>query len=274
MFANRLSIGALALALALTLTLFLTLSFVARADVALATLSVSRSGDKVIVLATAEVTADDATTWDVVTGYDRLPDFIPDMQTPFPQSPLAPFPMFGNDDYLILKGRDAGAFRQGYLRVVGGTTWHWSGLCWRHLPVDLRLKSTYGVGRDWPFSYEELEPYYVKAEQEMGVSGPTNPKEHSPAQRSAPYAMESLAYGTADRRFSEIAQRAGYTCEIRIDREPRGNYGSPAIREARPGDQSSPNVGGIRLTECFRSNALDIAREPNMTTIASVQARW
>ena len=50
-----------------------------------------------------------------------------DMQSPFPQSPYAPFPMFGNDDYLILKGRDAGAFRQGYLRVVGGTTWHWSG---------------------------------------------------------------------------------------------------------------------------------------------------
>ena len=35
-----------------------------------------------------------------------------DMQSPFPQSPYAPFPMFGNDDYLILKGRDAGAFRQ------------------------------------------------------------------------------------------------------------------------------------------------------------------
>ena len=41
------------------------------------------------------------------------------MQSPFPQHPHAPFPMFGNDDYLILKGRDAGAFRQGYLRVVG-----------------------------------------------------------------------------------------------------------------------------------------------------------
>ena len=135
-----------------------------------------------------------------------------DMLTPFPQSPYAPFPMFGNDDYLILKGRDAGAFRQGYLRVVGGTTWHWSGLCWRHLPVDLRLKSTYGVGRDWPFSYEDLEPYYVKAEHEMGVSGPSDPKEHSPAQRSAPYVMESIAYGTADRRFDEVAKRAGYTC--------------------------------------------------------------
>jgi choline dehydrogenase-like flavoprotein len=135
-----------------------------------------------------------------------------DMQSPFPQSPYAPFPMFGNDDYLILKGRDAGAFRQAYLRAVGGTTWHWSGLCWRHLPVDLRLKSTYGVGRDWPFSYEELEPYYVKAEKEMGVSGPSTPAEHSPPRRSAPYVMESIAYGTADRRFSEVATRAGYKC--------------------------------------------------------------
>jgi fructose 5-dehydrogenase large subunit len=135
-----------------------------------------------------------------------------DMQSPFPQSPYAPFPMFGNDDYLILKGRDAGAFRQGYLRVVGGTTWHWSGLCWRHLPVDLRLKSTYGVGRDWPISYEQLEPYYAKAESEMGVSGPSDAALQSPSQRSAPYVMESIAYGTADRRFGEVAKRGGYTC--------------------------------------------------------------
>ena len=135
-----------------------------------------------------------------------------DMQSPFPQSPYAPFPMFGNDDYLILKGRDAGAFRQGYLRVVGGTTWHWSGLCWRHLPVDLRLKSTYGVGRDWAISYEDLEPYYTKAESEMGVSGPSDPAMQSPSQRSAPYAMESIAYGTADRRFADVATRGGYRC--------------------------------------------------------------
>jgi choline dehydrogenase-like flavoprotein len=135
-----------------------------------------------------------------------------DFQSPFPQSPYAPFPMFGNDDYLHLKGRDAGAFRQGYLRVVGGTTWHWSGLCWRHLPVDLRLKSTYGVGRDWPISYEAFEPYYVKAESEMGVSGPPDAAMQSPSQRSAPYVMDSIAYGTADRRFAEVAKRGGYNC--------------------------------------------------------------
>jgi len=135
-----------------------------------------------------------------------------DFSSPFPQSPYAPFPMFGNDDYLIVKGRDAGAFRQGYLRVVGGTTWHWSGLCWRHLPVDLRLKSTYGVGRDWPISYDDFEPFYTKAESEMGVSGPSDPAMQSPPQRSAPYAMESIAYGTADRRFAEVANRGGFRC--------------------------------------------------------------
>jgi hypothetical protein len=70
MFANRLSSGALAVFLAL---------LVAPAAAAPATLSVSRSGDEIVVVATAEVAADEATAWDVLTGYDRLPDFIPDM---------------------------------------------------------------------------------------------------------------------------------------------------------------------------------------------------
>ena len=36
-------------------------------------------GNEVVVFAMAEVAADDVTTWDVLTSYDRLPDFIPDM---------------------------------------------------------------------------------------------------------------------------------------------------------------------------------------------------
>jgi ribosome-associated toxin RatA of RatAB toxin-antitoxin module len=71
MFANRLSSG--------TLAVFLALPLVAPAAAAPATLSVSRSGDEIVVVATAEVAADKATTWDVLTRYDRLPDFIPDM---------------------------------------------------------------------------------------------------------------------------------------------------------------------------------------------------
>lgn len=61
-------------------------------------------------------------------------------------------------------------FPSDYVRVPGGTTMHWLGTCLRMLPNDFRLKSQYGVGVDWPISYEELKPYYEMAEREIGVS--------------------------------------------------------------------------------------------------------
>lgn len=57
------------------------------------------------------------------------------------------------------------------LKLVGGTTWHWAAACWRYLPNDMKLNSLYGVGRDWPMEYSELEPYYARAEVALGVCG-------------------------------------------------------------------------------------------------------
>jgi choline dehydrogenase-like flavoprotein len=59
-------------------------------------------------------------------------------------------------------------------RSPGGTTLHWLGTTLRMLPNDFRMKSTYGVGADWPFPYESLRPYYEMAENEIGVSGEVN----------------------------------------------------------------------------------------------------
>lgn len=59
----------------------------------------------------------------------------------------------------------------GMLKLVGGTTWHWGGATWRYIPNDFKIRSLYGVGRDWPIEYKDLEPYYVRAEYELGVSG-------------------------------------------------------------------------------------------------------
>jgi choline dehydrogenase-like flavoprotein len=58
-----------------------------------------------------------------------------------------------------------------YTRVLGGTTRHWEGKALRMLPDDFRMHSLFGRGRDWPISYEILEPYYRQAEAELGVSG-------------------------------------------------------------------------------------------------------
>ena len=59
---------------------------------------------------------------------------------------------------------------------VGGGTLHWTAASWRFFPEDFRVKSIDGAPagtsvEDWPISYEELAPYYEKAEKEMGVAG-------------------------------------------------------------------------------------------------------
>lgn len=134
-----------------------------------------------------------------------------DYQGLYPQAPNAPAPLyFPKNDYVGLSGPSGSSFQQGYLRAVGGTTWHWAASCWRHLPVDLRMKSAYGVGRDWPISYEELEPYYCRAEQEMGVSGPNDPALQSPVERSQPYPMDMVPWGYGDKRFAEVVNPYGY----------------------------------------------------------------
>jgi gluconate 2-dehydrogenase alpha chain len=69
------------------------------------------------------------------------------------------------------------------MNAVGGTSHHYNGLSWRLNPWDFKTRSEtikrYGASRipkgstveDWPFGYEELEPYYDKVEYEVGVSG-------------------------------------------------------------------------------------------------------
>ncbi|MFW7347976.1 MAG: GMC family oxidoreductase [Pigmentiphaga sp.] len=153
-----------------------------------------------------------------------------DFQGLFPQSPLAPAPLyFPKNDYVLTTGPSGGGFQQGYLRVVGGTTWHWAASCWRHLPVDLRMRSAYGVGRDWPISYDELEPFYCEAEDRMGVAGPNDPALQSPSERSRPYPMDMIPWGYGDRRFAEVVNAHGYrSVPIPQARNTQPWHGRPA----------------------------------------------
>ncbi len=66
---------------------------------------------------------------------------------------------------------------------VGGTTLHYWAQSWRLSPFDFKTVSEttrrYGRSRipagstveDWPFGYDELEPFYDRIEYEIGVSG-------------------------------------------------------------------------------------------------------
>lgn len=60
--------------------------------------------------------------------------------------------------------------------MVGGSSNLMSGFFYRLKPQDFRLLSEFGPIQganiaDWPIAYEELEPYYSKAEREVGISG-------------------------------------------------------------------------------------------------------
>lgn len=88
--------------------------------------------------------------------------------------------------YRDADGRDRATIEGYTAQVVGGGTQLYGGVSLRYTPTDLRLLS-FNAGRtdlkedpdgdvqrearDWPVSYEELEPYYVKAETLVGING-------------------------------------------------------------------------------------------------------
>jgi choline dehydrogenase-like flavoprotein len=64
------------------------------------------------------------------------------------------------------------SFRYDHVKGVGGSTLHYVAISPRLHQSDFLALSRDGVAQDWPFRYEDLEPYYTRVEWELGVSGP------------------------------------------------------------------------------------------------------
>ena len=56
-------------------------------------------------------------------------------------------------------------------RQTGGRTLPWGRQSYRLSNFDFKAKSHDGYGEDWPFSYEDLVPWYEKVERYVGISG-------------------------------------------------------------------------------------------------------
>jgi glucose dehydrogenase len=139
-------------------------------------------------------------------------------ECPYPPTPQAMHPISSDMDFWYKQvGTDK--FQSTYLKQVGGTTWHWLGTCLRFLPRDFSLKTSYGRGVDWPISYNELEPFYGKAEQEIGVSGDSN--EALGAPRSSPYPMPSIPQTYLDKRY--VKALAGTKYQVRSTPQGRNS---------------------------------------------------
>jgi len=96
---------------------------------------------------------------------------------------------------------------------VGGGTFSYGAMAWRFMEQDFRMRSTYGTVEgstldDWPIRYQDLEPYYEKAEWEIGVSGDdSNNIFRAPRRRPLP--MPPLPGNREYQILKPAAQRLG-----------------------------------------------------------------
>jgi choline dehydrogenase-like flavoprotein len=88
-------------------------------------------------------------------------------------------------------------------RMLGGRTNHYGRISLRMGPYDFKPYSRDGKGLDWPINYEDLAPYYDKAEELIGVFGTHEGLENTPDGKfqpaPAPRAYEKLIKATSDK---------------------------------------------------------------------------
>lgn len=157
-----------------------------------------------------------------------------------------------NMSQTALPTRKWGAFCPG--NGVGGSGLHWTAVLIRPTPTDLKLKTyadqAYKPGilaeemeiGDFPFSWDEIEPYYEKFEMICGQSGTTgnlrgqimeggDPFE---GPRANPYPLPALEDTLNTTMFAKAAKKLGYhpfpnpsACVSRAWTNPYGNQIAP-----------------------------------------------
>ena len=97
---------------------------------------------------------------------------------------------------------------------VGGGTRVFGAQAWRFMPQDFQVASLYGVPEgsslsDWPITYDDLEPYYERAEWEIGVAGDSEAMACQ-APRRRGYPMPALAPGVQTIKLQQGASQLGW----------------------------------------------------------------
>jgi choline dehydrogenase-like flavoprotein len=106
--------------------------------------------------------------------------------------------------------KNGNLFQPGVHYFVGGATKMYGAALYRLRKEDFgEVKHYDGISPAWPISYEEMEPYYTKAEQLYQVHGargedPTEP----PA--SAPYPWPAVSHEPRIQKLADDLARAGY----------------------------------------------------------------
>lgn len=138
-------------------------------------------------------------------------------------------PSLDDEPHVLVENGKARRTAIGWIaNCVGGGTVHMGGYFYRFHPDDFRMRSRFGTYEeiaDWPYTYDDLEPYYTRAEWAVGVSGFKDPYE---GPRSKPYPMPALE----EHPLSRALDRACEQRNLRAFVTPRAINSQPY--EGRP----------------------------------------
>ncbi len=124
-------------------------------------------------------------------------------------------------------------FQPGIHYYVGGQTKFYGAALYRLRREDFgELRHHDGVSPAWPITYDELEPYYTKAEQLYEVHGARGEDPTDPS-ASAPYPFPAITHEPRIQQLSDDLARAGFhpfhaPCGVRLLENDMVN--SPCIR--------------------------------------------
>jgi len=107
------------------------------------------------------------------------------------------------------------------VKSVGGSTVHWAGASLRFEPHEFKIRSTYGAMPganmlDWPITLAEMEPWYAKAENKMGVTRTNN----------IPGLPGNNNFKVLEAGAKKVGYKEVHTGRMAINSEPRDGRGS------------------------------------------------
>lgn len=135
----------------------------------------------------------------------------------------------GRDAYTSSGERDY-PLNAARVKGVGGSTLHWQGMVMRMHEKDFEMETRHGIGRDWPISYDDLRPYYARAERELGVAG-ADDNPYAPP-RKEPFPLPAFEPSHSDGLFADACDEVGIAI-----------HSVPNARNSEPYDDRGACVG-------------------------------
>lgn len=114
--------------------------------------------------------------------------------------------------------------------VVGGSSNFMSGFFYRLKQKDFHLLTEFGPIKganiaDWPISYEDLEPYYTKAETEIGISGQVEQHKFQEPRSTKNFPYPATTEHPIVNHIDKACEQLGYTAL----KTPRAILSQPAM---------------------------------------------